>query len=336
MAKKKLTYYDRFMSVLKDNENRFMTTREIAEVVIEKDKEFFEHRIELKRKLNREQKLNLSENEIRDRAIAGIIASVSSDLLHIKASSRRFKEEGGEVTVKPLRFAYINKNSTTNNDKQTKTSSDTSEKEIDEKSLYPLLIQYLYDRLDIYSMRIDEKTSSNNKGKNGNQWLHPDIVGLQILHNDDWNGEVVECLKSGHQSEMVDLYSFEVKIKLDISNVRECFFQALSNSAWANYSYIVATTITEEASEELRILSNQYGMGVIVLNTDIPNESDIMYYPVKSTVGWEMVNRIATQNKDFERYVKEVRRAYREAEVLDKYWDYEQYVKAGLIEESDE
>lgn len=46
----------------------------------------------------------------------------------------------------------------------------------------------------MYSKRIDEKTSSNRMGKNGNIWLHPDIVGLEDLSS-DWNNLVKDCVK---------------------------------------------------------------------------------------------------------------------------------------------
>ena len=39
------------------------------------------------------------------------------------------------------------------------------------------------------------------------------------------------------------LWSFEAKLLINRSNVRECFFQAVSNSSWANFGYLVAAGV---------------------------------------------------------------------------------------------
>ena len=44
--------------------------------------------------------------------------------------------------------------------------------------LYPVLQTFLLERESIVSKRIREQTSSNRRGRNGNKWLHPDIVGM--------------------------------------------------------------------------------------------------------------------------------------------------------------
>lgn len=61
--------------------------------------------------------------------------------------------------------------------------------------------------------------------------------------------------------------------------MRASFFQAVSNSSWANEGYLVASSITESVSEELRILSDLHGIGVIVLNLDNIMKSEIMLPP---------------------------------------------------------
>ena len=107
--------------------------------------------------------------------------------------------------------------------KKLPTQAQTEKNGHSEHSLYPLLCKYLYDELNVYSKRIDEKTSSNRMGKNGNIWLHPDIVGLEDLSS-DWNNLVKECVKL-YADQQSKLWSFEVKILLNMSNVRESFFK---------------------------------------------------------------------------------------------------------------
>ena len=54
-----------------------------------------------------------------------------------------------------------------------------------EHALYPFLAEYLLtDEQRVYAMRINEKRSSNRAGSGGNEWLHPDLVGLEDLTAD--------------------------------------------------------------------------------------------------------------------------------------------------------
>lgn len=65
------------------------------------------------------------------------------------------------------------------------------------------------------------------------------------------------------------VFSFEMKQKLDLGNLRSEYFQAVSNSSWANEGYLVAPIITTENEDfmsELTLLNNSFGIGVIKLN----------------------------------------------------------------------
>jgi len=105
-----------------------------------------------------------------------------------------------------------------------------------ESDLYPLLSEYLWSELRVYSKRIDEKKSSNKQGPRGNKWLYPDLVGMEDL-TADWHQEVKGVVKE-YADKKTTLWSFEVKMLLNRSNVREAFFQAVSNSSWAGETAI--------------------------------------------------------------------------------------------------
>ena len=144
-----------------------------------------------------------------------------------------------------------------------------------EQALYPLLTNYLRNELNVFSLRIDEKKSSNKKGKNGNKWLHPDLVGLEDI-GAHWEHTVKECIAS-YGDKRTRLWSFEVKKTVNMSNVREAFFQAVSNSSWANLGYLVAMKIDgEETMRELRMLNAAHGIGVIQLDTLNVSEIQIL------------------------------------------------------------
>lgn len=198
-----------------------------------------------------------------------------------------------------------------------KSEETQNENQLNEKDLYPILSEYLWSELEIYSKRINEKCSKNSRGPNGNKWLYPDVVGMQDL-TQGWLREVKDCVKVYSDKE-TKLWSFEVKILLNRSNVRESFFQTVSNSGWANFSYLVASEIEEKTLLELRMLSSLHGIGVIKLDTEMPSESQILI-PAKERpdVDWSSANRIADENSDFLEYIKLIKQAYQTGEVRRK------------------
>lgn len=188
-----------------------------------------------------------------------------------------------------------------------------------EHALYPKLAAYLQAAFGVYSKRIDEKRSSNKNGPKANHWLHPDVVGIQDL-GADWDQAVRDCVQQ-RVDKRARLWSFEVKILINRSNVRECFFQAVSNSSWSDVGYLVAEQINGEAIKELRMLSAAHGIGVIRLNKEDPSESDVLL-PARERQGidWDSANRLATENKDFMEYVELLKQFYQIGKVRPADW----------------
>jgi len=114
-----------------------------------------------------------------------------------------------------------------------------------------------------------------------------------------------------------------VKLLINRSNVREVFFQTVSNSSWANLGYLVAGEIQgANTLKELRMLSSLHGIGFIRLDTDNPSESQIMIpAEEKSKIDWDTANRLADENKDFLEYIKLIRQFYQTGEVKNSDWD---------------
>ena len=177
--------------------------------------------------------------------------------------------------------------------------------DLNEHDLYPLLIEFLHKELDLYCQRIDERKSKNTHGNGGNHWLHPDIVALEPLDK-GWDEIVRACVRSGNHSS-VRLWSFEVKKHLTKGNVRKYFFQAVSNSSWANLGYLVATGLNADVESELQMLCSLHGIGVLLLNTDSLFDSQILIpAKEKARVDWQSANRIVLENRDFHHYVEQV------------------------------
>lgn len=190
-----------------------------------------------------------------------------------------------------------------------------------EHDLYPLLSQFLSSEWGLYSKRIDEKTASNRRGSQGNHWLFPDLVAMEDLTT-HWIPEVKEW--GSHASARKSrLWSFEVKLLLNRSNVREAFFQTVSNSSWANFGYLVAADVQgSETLRELRMLSALHGVGLIRLNRDNPAESDVLIQArERAEIDWANANRLADENRDFLSVVKLVRQFHQTGDPRERDWD---------------
>lgn len=200
-------------------------------------------------------------------------------------------------------------------------ATDADRKAGGEHALYPMLSQYLWEEFGVYSRRIDEKRASNKRGPNGNRWLYPDVVGMEDLGK-EWHREVRDCVTQ-YSDKRTKLWSFEVKRLINRSNVRECFFQAVSNSSWANYGYLVAAEIGgTDTLKELRMLFAAHGIGLIQLDADNPTDSQVLI-PARErdAIDWDMANRLATENRDFLEYVKMVKQFYQTGEARRADWD---------------
>lgn len=176
-----------------------------------------------------------------------------------------------------------------------------------EYDLYPLLIEYLKLEHKVVAVRIDERRSTNSFGSGGNRWLYPDVVGIESLAS-GLHEEVREAVKASNERKL-RLWSFEVKVLLNRSNIRETYYQAVSNSSWANFGYLVAAQIDgAETLKELRILYAMHGIGVIHLDRENPAESEILIPASdRSEIQWPMCSRLAHENPDFRAFVKKVR-----------------------------
>ncbi|WP_375647443.1 COG2958 family protein [Bartonella sp. CR84HXZ] len=200
--------------------------------------------------------------------------------------------------------------------------SRTEDGSVKEHDLYPLLSKFLWSEFAVYSKRINEKCSRNKHGAGGNKWLYPDLVGMQDLSS-EWNREIKDCVLQ-YFDKKTKLWSFEVKILINRSNLRKAFFQTVSNSSWANLSYLVASEIEGvDTLKELRMLSSLHGVGFIRLNKENSSESEILI-PAKerSDIDWDTANRLVEENKDFLDYIKLIRQFYQTGEMRPLDWDH--------------
>lgn len=292
-------------SVLKQNPGKAYTARQLAEWIWNNKQE------ECLDKMKR-SKANIIPLNSPELLINQLVAEISS-----KKKSILSKPNIKCTADRPRKYYYSDKTDLQEITEAEKGVKTNSHPELDS---YPKLCEYLFNELDIYPKRIDEKKSSNSKGTNGNKWLHPDIVGLKNL-SEGWDSDVISCVEK-HAFNKTSLWSFEVKIKINLSNVREYFFQTVSNSSWANFSYLVAQSIDERAMDELSILCAGHNIGLIQLNCETPSESQILIPAVeKKELDWDMIDRITKENSDFRNFIKLITEFYQTRRIKELEWD---------------
>ena len=182
-----------------------------------------------------------------------LVAEISSQRPRLQKKYPELKTTEG----RPRKYYYSEKSDSaevaTAENTGISPATEASETKLGEHALYPLLSAYLWDEFRVYSKHIDEKRSSNKRGLNGNRWLYPDMVEVEDL-GAEWHQEVRDCVNQ-HSNKRTKLWSFEAKLLINRSNVRECFFQAVSNSSWANFGYLVAAEVEgQDTLKELRML----------------------------------------------------------------------------------
>lgn len=110
-----------------------------------------------------------------------------------------------------------------------------------ERDLHKLLSSYLKNK-NTYSKIIFHEKSANSKD-NHQKWIHPDMIGIKFLNLKNKSSQAL--LKMINKADAFELVSYEIKrdIKSDY-DLKKCYFQAVSNSSWANYGYLVAFDIS--------------------------------------------------------------------------------------------
>ncbi|EBD1688967.1 HrgA protein [Campylobacter jejuni] len=174
-----------------------------------------------------------------------------------------------------------------------------------ERDLHPLLVKFLYENLDF---NLNCKTiyhEQSKKGKGGeDKWNYPDIVGVYFPY-DDYEKETITLLENIKQNSY-KLFSFELKIALNFSNLKECYFQAVSNSSWANEGYLVVLQeIDSEVLSELRRLNQSFGIGVIKLEKDISN-SQILLSAKEKELDIQTLNMLINKNPNFKEFIDDI------------------------------
>ena len=145
---------------------------------------------------------------------------------------------------------------------------------------------------DIFSKTIFHEKSIS---KDTNQiWTHPDMVGIKFLNQKNKTGQ--EFLKSINKLDTFKLSSYELKREINSDNeLKQAFFQAVSNSSWANYGYLVAFEFSDALYEEMQRLNQSFGIGIIELNAN-PYQSKTLFPATLKELDFRMIDKLCQNN----------------------------------------
>ena len=188
-----------------------------------------------------------------------------------------------------------------------------------ERSLHKLLATYLLKR-NILSKTIFHESSS--RADQAQKWVHPDMVGVEF--NEFQESATRSLLKAAESKEYMDLYSYELKRTIENDHqLKEYFFQALSNSSWANYGYLVAFEINEDIMEEMERLNRSFGIGVIKLSP-YQDDTTILFPARKNELDYYTIDKLCRINQDFKDFITKT------TKVITAQTDVLEDVKGGL------
>jgi hypothetical protein len=174
------------------------------------------------------------------------------------------------------------------------------DKTFTERDLHKLLSSYL-KIFGIYTKTVFHEQSNN---KDNNQiWTHPDMVGIRFLNLQ--NKVSQNFLKVINRVDTFKLYSYELKKELNNdSELKKSFFQAVSNSSWANYGYLVAFEISDSLIDEMERLNQSFGIGIIELNAN-PYQSKILFQAKYRELDFKTIDKLCKLNREFEKFIEQ-------------------------------
>ncbi len=178
-----------------------------------------------------------------------------------------------------------------------------------ERNLHSFLtyMAFFNENLKCYTKTIFHEGSSKSP-KGMDRWLYPDMVGVRFLHAELSNENLIAFSKK-FDTLPVKLVNFELKKEISVNNCRECYFQAISNSSWANEGYLVGhhiDTHNPKLMDLLKRLHASFGIGVIDLRTDENKSAILLNAKYKEKIDYTMALELSEKNEEFSGFLKSV------------------------------
>lgn len=211
-----------------------------------------------------------------------------------------------------LKDQHFNINAKIQASKNSKTlNNDSRATKFNEGDLHRILAYFINSNPNFNALpktinhRKRENTNNNTKGYN--EWLYPDMVAVSF---EEFNSDTTYKFLEKFKNFPIKIYSFELKIKLTVSDFRKCYFQAVSNSSWANEGYLVALDIDESDEELIELITKtalSFGIGVLSLDSENIEQSKIIApAKFKEILDFNLVDELSYKNEDFKNFIKTI------------------------------
>ncbi len=216
-----MTIKESILKCLEDTKS-MLTTTEIYEHIVKKG--YYE--------FGAKKPTHVIYSEIRDLRIKG-----DTRIKRIKFSGKNYKyylkKLESEINIDKVELS-ITKTPTRNDFK--------------ERDLHILLATYLKNS-NTYCKTIFHEQSKNSKDSH-QKWVHPDTIGIQFTSLKSKINQVF--LKAINRLESFRISSYEIQTEIHSDHdLKKHYFQAVSNSSWATYGYLVAFELSDTLFEEL-------------------------------------------------------------------------------------
>lgn len=173
--------------------------------------------------------------------------------------------------------------------------------QFDEIDLHKLFCNYLRDN-GVFAKTIHHQKSQHNS--NDRKWTHPDIIGVKFS---DLRNEHAKNLQSKIDTDQsIRLYSYEMKKEIRNDNdLKQYFFQALSNSNWAHKGYLVAFEIDDSLEEEMSRLNAAFGIGIIQLQAH-STDTKIWFDAREKEIDYTTLDNLCRNNSDVSGFIEKL------------------------------
>lgn len=164
--------------------------------------------------------------------------------------------------------------------KQKVQNQKEQKKEYRECDLHPVLVKYLISN---NHFRCFAKTIKQQEGGSGDKgdsaWRYPDLIGIYDAKQAQEYKDCTFAVMDQFHLNRFKVFSFEMKREITQLTARMDYFQAVSNSSWANEGYLVTGRIENsiELMKDLALLNNLFGIGIIILDIMQPDNSTILF-----------------------------------------------------------
>jgi uncharacterized protein len=230
---------------------------------------------------------------------AGTVSAILGDFIRNQDSRfKRIKENNGQF------YYYLTKNEADleiENEGQKEVKPPKNKvKTYEERDLHKLLSSFLKASGEFSKTIFHEQS---NRSDEHQKWVHPDMVGIRFLKLQTTVSQTF--LKAVNRIDTFKLTSYEIKKEINTDyELKKCFFQAVSNSSWANFGYLVAFEISDNIKDEMERLNQSFGIGVIQLKPN-PYESKILFQARYKDLDFKTIDKLCKINSEFEKFIEQ-------------------------------